>query len=396
MLSCLLNNQRINCYDETYTREQLKKWAAKKILLCPACGKPYEYCHGKVKSPYFRHMDKIECQDKYSEPETEEHLKGKIDLYEWIKKQNDVTDVVLEGWISETKQRPDIIFKYHGKQYVIEYQCTPIASEYYERHDLYKAAGIIDIWILGTEKYFTGRHKFIEDIAYGYYDYKSKRFYLKTYSVQKRVLESFKKLNRKYEHEYKIDNYIFHDGDIIFYCLKNQDYKMALDRHNKRKTLRQEIKRSDTEIFENKIERIKSKITSCKVTIHYPNYWDHTSTYIRFFRKSNNTFCIKDTEHFYLKINNVFRVERINNLLNQYNKKSKTWEFYIDHQNLTLYIDVKDHIGRYIGTNEIKLKQNQLIEIDESEDKLKNLLLRNMIDYKNYLVNQDENIRIMN
>ena len=90
----------------------LKKWSKKKILLCPVCGKPYEYCHGEVKTPYFRHMDKAECEDKYSESETEEHLNGKRDLYEWIKKQNGVENAVLEGWIPETKQRPDIMFNY--------------------------------------------------------------------------------------------------------------------------------------------------------------------------------------------------------------------------------------------------------------------------------------------
>ena len=73
----------------------LKKWSKKKILLCPVCGKPYEYCHGEVKTPYFRHMDKAECEDKYSESETEEHLNGKRDLYEWVKRQVGVTNAVL-------------------------------------------------------------------------------------------------------------------------------------------------------------------------------------------------------------------------------------------------------------------------------------------------------------
>lgn len=98
-------------------------------------------------------MYKLECEDKYSEPETEEHINGKKDLYEWIKKQNGVTNAVLEGWIPETKQRPDIMFNYDNKKYVIEYQCSPISTEYIERHNLYQASGIIDIWILGTDKY---------------------------------------------------------------------------------------------------------------------------------------------------------------------------------------------------------------------------------------------------
>ena len=118
MLSCLLNGQRINCFDGTHDKEQLKKWAKKKILICPACEKPYEYCHGKVRTPYFRHMDKIQCDYNYSEPETEEHICGKRDLYEWLKNQPGVTDCVLEGWIPETKQRPDIMFKYNNTYYL--------------------------------------------------------------------------------------------------------------------------------------------------------------------------------------------------------------------------------------------------------------------------------------
>ena len=179
MLTSLIGNETINCYDGTHTKEQLKKWSKKKILLCPACGRPYEYCHGKIKSPYFRHMDKEECEDKYSESETEEHMQGKKDLYEWIKNQPGVTNAVLEAWIPETIQRPDIMFTYNNKKYVIEYQCSPIASEYLERHELYNAAGIHDIWICGTEKYL-GRNKRLNTLEANrklYYDTKSKALY---------------------------------------------------------------------------------------------------------------------------------------------------------------------------------------------------------------------------
>lgn len=199
MLSCLLNNKRINCYD--YDKETLKKWANKNILICPACGKPYEYCHGKVISPYFRHKDKQECIDRYSEPETEEHKIGKQDLYEWIKKQDGITDIILEGWIESTKQRPDIMFKYNGEQYVIEYQCSPIASEYYERHELYQASGINDIWILGTEKYlrkeeneksFNFKRKEIENNTNFYYDSEYKLFGMSNDYIDEDVRELMK------------------------------------------------------------------------------------------------------------------------------------------------------------------------------------------------------------
>lgn len=153
MLTAKLGEKTINCFDGKLDKETLKKWASKSILLCPVCDKPYEYCHGEFKIPYFRHKDKTECKDFYSESETEEHIRGKQDLYQWISIQNDVSDVILEGWLPETHQRPDIMFKYNNQQYVIEYQCTPISTEYLERHNLYESAGIVDIWILGTNKY---------------------------------------------------------------------------------------------------------------------------------------------------------------------------------------------------------------------------------------------------
>ena len=124
-------------------------------------------------------MDKTECEDRFSESETEEHISGKKDLYEWIRKQPGVTNAVLEGWIPETKQRPDIIFEYGGRKIVIEYQCSPIATEYLVRRKLYTTAGIPDIWICGTEKYL-GDGKRINTIEFDsrlYYDNSSRFFY---------------------------------------------------------------------------------------------------------------------------------------------------------------------------------------------------------------------------
>lgn len=124
-------------------------------------------------------MDKNECSDLYSESETEEHKIGKRDLYEWISKQDGVSNAVLEGWIPETKQRPDIMFEYNGNTCVLEYQCSPIASEYIERHNLYSSAGINDIWICGTDKYLgvNKRLNVLEKVSGIYYDAKYKFIY---------------------------------------------------------------------------------------------------------------------------------------------------------------------------------------------------------------------------
>ena len=183
ILVCKLGEKEVNCYDGTYDRDTLKTWSRKGILRCPQCGEQYTYNHGKVRIPYFKHLNS-DCV-MYGEPETEEHIQGKIDLFEWIQKQDGVTDVRLEGWLPETKQRPDIMFKYNGEQYVLEYQCSPISSEYIERHNLYQAAGIHDIWICGTENYMQWYHdgdgnkreNYLESICQRYYDPKLKMFF---------------------------------------------------------------------------------------------------------------------------------------------------------------------------------------------------------------------------
>ena len=74
MLKCKIGNQEINCFDDKYSKEQLKIWSKKNILKCPSCGKTFEYCHGKIIPPYFRHKDKVICNDLYGELETKEHI----------------------------------------------------------------------------------------------------------------------------------------------------------------------------------------------------------------------------------------------------------------------------------------------------------------------------------
>lgn len=152
MLTAIIGETTINCFDGKYDRYRLKQWSNKGLIKCPVCKGNYEYCHGEIVSPYFRHVGK-ECLEHFHESETEEHRKGKELLFEWISKEDGVENCKLEHWIPETKQRPDIYFEFNQQKYVIEYQCSPIASEFLVRRELYRLAGIVDIWILGTEKY---------------------------------------------------------------------------------------------------------------------------------------------------------------------------------------------------------------------------------------------------
>lgn len=151
MLTCIVGKNVIDAF--TYKEEKLREWSNKGMLKCPVCGEDMVYCHGDYKIPYFRHVQNSDCPDIYSEGITEEHILGVKALYDWLNNQSDITDVQLEKWMPETRQRPDIYFKYNDGEYVIEYQCSPIATKYNERHELYRLNNINDIWILGMQKY---------------------------------------------------------------------------------------------------------------------------------------------------------------------------------------------------------------------------------------------------
>ena len=153
MLTCKVGEKTINTID--YDDQQLRKWHDKNILKCPVCGGKMFYRNGEIKVAYFAHQPGSDCVDTIlgNEPETEEHRQSIKDIYLYLKNNINAKDIILESWIAETKQRPDISFTYNGKKYVIEVQCSPIATQYLERHRLYQLAGIRDIWILGFDKY---------------------------------------------------------------------------------------------------------------------------------------------------------------------------------------------------------------------------------------------------
>jgi competence CoiA-like predicted nuclease len=151
MLTCQVGKTIVDTF--TYEESRLREWSNKGVLRCPACGEKILYCHGDFKIPYFRHEKNSNCPDIYSEGVTEEHIQGIKILYDWLNNQKDIENLQLEKWIPETRQRPDIYFIKDGQEYVIEFQCSPIATQYNKRHDLYRLQEIKDIWILGLDKY---------------------------------------------------------------------------------------------------------------------------------------------------------------------------------------------------------------------------------------------------
>lgn len=151
MLSCIVGNKSVNSF--IYEETKLRKWSNKGILKCPECGEKVIYCNGDYKVPYFRHEAKSDCVGSYSEPMTDEHINGIKILFNRLSEIEGVSNLEVEKYIKNTRQRPDIYFEYKGDRYCIEYQCSPISTQYNRRHELYELEDIKDIWILGTEKY---------------------------------------------------------------------------------------------------------------------------------------------------------------------------------------------------------------------------------------------------
>lgn len=208
MLRGILNNQNM-ILDDQVDLSLVKQWTQKELIKCPVCGGSYELCMGKIIRPYFRHKDKAECEYEYYEEETEEHKNGKLYLYEWLNTQERVENIILEDWFPETKQRPDISFQMDGQQYVIEYQCSPISSEYIERHELYKAAGIKDIWICGVNNYFQCFHN---GAGFKRLNYLEKESGLYFYSDKKIICQRLKLTSADFNSFYNDSIY----GNIIF------------------------------------------------------------------------------------------------------------------------------------------------------------------------------------
>lgn len=254
MLTAKVGNQIINTIDNLDS--DIRKWSDKGIIKCPYCGNQMVYRNGKIRVPHFCHVHKCNAKYNYSEPETEEHLLGKKALYQWLQKQDGIKNLQIESWLPETHQRSDIYFEQNGKRYVVEYQCSPISSEYLERHKLYQLAGVNDIWILGTEKY-KNSHRFIETQSQIYLD-----SHTKTLKIDRDIIWDI--LEEKLFKKYKLDLfYTFDLQDIFFdnYIKLSENAKKPFIIMNNNEKIREKNKivKNETKLKNNEIPYYKKK-----------------------------------------------------------------------------------------------------------------------------------------
>lgn len=132
-----------------YKKESLLILRKDEEFFCPACGERVTLKLGNQRIFHFSHRSGTVCKD-FHESETIYHMKGKLQLYQWLDRQG--IPAVLEYYDSVIKQRPDIVFQYGGNKYALEYQCSPIPEELFiKRTAAYYQQNYIPLWIMGSK-----------------------------------------------------------------------------------------------------------------------------------------------------------------------------------------------------------------------------------------------------
>ncbi|MBB1078522.1 competence protein CoiA [Limosilactobacillus sp. STM2_1] len=151
MLVAMSNERLIIASDANRTNDK---------YYCPGCRQTVLLRHGKHRVPHFAHKKHTLCG--FSEGETLEHLRGKKQIYQWMKIKN--WHPQLEVYLPQINQRPDILLNNEKQKIAIEFQCSPLSLErMIERNKGYKRVGITVWWILGAP-YFSrlGNKKIVQ------------------------------------------------------------------------------------------------------------------------------------------------------------------------------------------------------------------------------------------
>ncbi len=146
------NNEKYFAFSED--NERLYSLAKAKELYCPHCQKNVFFRGGTKKIHHFYHERHVECSF-VGEPETQEHLGGKLAIYNWLKEKYPNAYVALEERIAKINQIADVYADFgNGHKFAFEIQCAEqTAEKWLERRKLYAIAGIKDIWLFGENYY---------------------------------------------------------------------------------------------------------------------------------------------------------------------------------------------------------------------------------------------------
>jgi len=140
-----LNSKGLPIKLAAQTREKINRLRNERFF-CPQCYEPVIIKAGPKTIPHFAHRSITNCINQRGEGAY--HERGKLLLYEWLKKQN--ITVQLEQYIPEIEQIPDMLVTINNKRIALEYQCSNVSvQQIKKRNKGYIKANIIPIWILG-------------------------------------------------------------------------------------------------------------------------------------------------------------------------------------------------------------------------------------------------------
>lgn len=134
--------------------EQLLNWSHEQQLHCPNCRSVVHVRGGPSKRMqlHFAHQ-RGECAWS-TEGESVRHMRGKLILAQWLRAQFPASTVTLEERLPGPNRIADV-FMLHpdGRKQAVEFQCAPLELEEWQmRHAAYRAAQIIDTWIIGSNR----------------------------------------------------------------------------------------------------------------------------------------------------------------------------------------------------------------------------------------------------
>jgi competence protein CoiA len=134
---------------DNYDTLKLKAIRKNETFYCPACHQAVQLKIGQKKVSHFSHYKDSSCTVHF-ESESETHLNGKRQLFDWLKEQ--YMDTKLEPYIKSISQRPDILVEDHSREYAIEFQCSRLSDNCFQKRTLsYLKNNISPIWIINHE-----------------------------------------------------------------------------------------------------------------------------------------------------------------------------------------------------------------------------------------------------
>ena len=153
MLIALTEQQQLFYLTSKLPPDELQRLKKQQSFFCPQCKEQLLLKAGQIKIPHFAHQKNSECDSLFSEGESAAHLLGKQHLFQLFTSLQ--LRPVLEPYLPQLQQRPDLLIAFNDRQYAIEFQCSPIAHPSFQlRTTGYLNAEITPIWILHTPEKF--------------------------------------------------------------------------------------------------------------------------------------------------------------------------------------------------------------------------------------------------